>query len=148
MRELDSTIEGATGRYKEMRKFFHQRDFDIGGSWEYSKGFFDCKLDKDDEKNGEYVYLRIPAYAKEGQIDQKNAIIELGKPFVLVHRFESNNDLSATSNTVMGSLINQFQSPVEKDAPVDDIWTLRGEKKLRVIEKDFPFKQNNNQQIH
>lgn len=141
MRQIDSTIEGATGRFKDVKDFFLKRDFVIGSNWEYTGGYFDCKLDKQEEKNGEYVYLRIPAVAKEGQFDQKNATIEIGKPFVLVHRFESNNDLSATSNTVMGSLINQFQSPTEKDAPVDDIWTLRGEKKLREIEKEFPFKQ-------
>lgn len=140
MRPIDSTIEGATGRFKDIKDFFQKRDFVIGSGWEYTGGYFDYKLDKEEEKYGEYVYLRIPAITKEGQFDQKNAIIEIGKPFVLVHRFESNNDQSATSNTVMGSLINQFQSPTQKDAPVNDVWMIRGEKKVREIEQEFPFK--------
>lgn len=139
MREIQSSIEGKTGNFKDMKDFFLKRDFVIGSNWDYQAGYFDCKLDKQEEKYGEYVYLRVPAYAREGHFDQKSATIEIGRPLVLVHRFESNNDLSTTSNTVMGSMINQFQSPVEKDAPVEDVWMIRGEKKIREIEQEFPF---------
>lgn len=139
MREIQSSIEGKTASYKEMKNFFEKRNFVIGGNWDYDAGFFDFKLDSQEEKHGEYVYLRIPGYAREGQFGNNSAKIEIGKPFVLVHRFESNNDLSTTNMSVMNSMINQFQSPVQKDAPVEDVWMVRGERKVREIEQDFPF---------
>lgn len=139
MREIQSSIEGKTGSYKEMKNFFGKRGFVIGGNWDYESGFFDFKLDSQDEKHGEYVYLRVPAYAREGQFGNNGAKVEIGRPLVLVHRFESNNDLSTTNMNAMNGLINQFQAPTQKDAPVEDIWMVKGERKVREVEKEFPF---------
>ncbi len=132
VRLISSTIEGSTGKFTELQGELQGLGYTLGGNWDYEHGCFDKPMD-----SAHKVWLRIPFQVTDGNIDseysENNAIITLGQPFVLKHLYNEGNDPEA-SVRVVGAMFDQFQSPVDPDAEVEERWAERGEELVRMVE--------------
>lgn len=134
---IQSSLDGQRGTFNELFEFFNAHDFAIGGNWDIDGGFFDLKMGTDEDE-GKYYFLRIPGIPEQGNFGENDAIIRLGTPFLLVHHYQNDQDDTARYRTYT-AVMDQFASPVEKDAPASDEWVRRTEEWLRKIETEFPF---------
>ncbi len=125
-------IEGFQTTYQKAKDLLYPEGFTIGGGWNYDHGYFDHPLDWETEQGYRY-YLRIPVYAMKGEIEEPNAVVELGKPFVIKHEFRTKNDPAGDAG-VVSSLVNQFSEPVPTDnAEIDEQWIARARKLVERI---------------
>jgi len=115
-----------------MRQFLFERDFELGGNWDYEHGYFDKSLDEANK-----VWLRIPFEVTDGVIDDSSnnteARIKLGTPFVLKHLYNEGLDKEAQVRTY-GAMLDQFQQPVDSDAEVDGKWMNQAKSVLAELE--------------
>ena len=127
---LQSKLENSEQYYAQFRTALEPLGFHLGGNWDYEHGYFDKALDDENK-----VWLRLPFIAVNGDFDEqsRDIYIRLGKPFILNHLYQDNNDEASMSP--LGSLVNQFQEPVDVDAPVDEEWIDQGVRELRKAEK-------------
>lgn len=129
---LSSTIEGSAGKFTEFQGKLQELGYSLGGNWDYDRGCFDKAMDGEQK-----VWLRIPFTVTDGNIDgensENNAIITLGSPFVLKHLYREGNDPEA-SVRLAGALFDQFQSPSDPDAKVEEQWIRQGEELVRKLE--------------
>ncbi|TFB13784.1 hypothetical protein E3U55_15380 [Filobacillus milosensis] len=131
MKQLESGIDNQIFNYNDLENILKRLDFVIGGNWEYDHAFFDYQIEKDDEQ---YVFLRIPVNTEIGNLDEPDAQVKIGKPFVLAHRYESGIDHQSSIGNLSGSF-NQFQSPEEPDAEVDSEFVTEAEQVLQKVER-------------
>jgi hypothetical protein len=129
---LDSALAEREEAFDKVRTFLHGFEFVLGGNWDYEHGYFDRYLDE-----GHKVWLRIPFEVTHGALDgdseTTDAVIHIGSPFVLKHVYNEGLDKEAQVRTY-GALIDQFQEPVDKDAPVESDWVEKAKQLLRQIE--------------
>jgi hypothetical protein len=132
---IDSSLEGYQATYRELQALLYTEGFRLGGGYEYDHGYFDHALDWE-ENEGYHYYLRIPAYAMQDDLDEPDAIVRLGKPFILKHEFLKNsNDLTGDIG-VASALVNQFTKPIPSDQ--DDIaekWIVRAKSVVQKIQE-------------
>lgn len=135
MQPITSSLEGKQSTYGELLEQLSPEGFNLA-NWEYDGGYFDRKLD---EKG--MVFLRIPVAVREGELDNADARLEIGQPFVLKHVYQTGNDPDTgyMGSHVIQPLINQFQEPVDKDAPLDGNWVNRAEEIVRRLERTLLF---------
>ncbi|MFC0469578.1 YugN-like family protein [Halalkalibacter kiskunsagensis] len=117
---LQSEVEGKEFKLKELEDKLKPLGYDIGGGWEYDHGYFDYKIDED---HG-YTFLRLPFQAIDGELDKRGVTVQLGKPFLLNHKYQEGLDdnpdvFNGLFRMAYNSSINQFQEPVDKDAEVN-----------------------------
>ncbi|AEI45274.1 YugN-like family protein [Paenibacillus mucilaginosus] len=133
---LNSSLTSREEAYGQVRSYLQQHGFSLGGNWDYEHGSFDRSLDEVQK-----VWLRIPFQvthgALDGDTDATDAVIQIGQPFVLKHLYNEGLDPEAKGMT-FGALIDQFQEPVDKDAPVEPKWAAQAEELLRKVEASFP----------
>lgn len=133
---LTSSLEQREAPFTYWSDYLRQHEFTLGGNWEYDHGFFDRYLDE-----AHKAWLRIPFQVTGGAFDgdsaDSDAVVTLGKPFVLKHLYNEGLDIEA-SPKVYGSLLDQFQEPVDKDAEVDSRSLERAKQILRDIEHGIP----------
>ncbi len=113
MIELPSKVEGKQFDLFELEQKLKPIGYTIGGNWDYDHGAFDYKINGSED--GGYQFIRLPFQAVDGQLDDNNCTVKLGRPFLLSHVFEANLDDEASTGTFSGTF-NQFQEPVDKDA--------------------------------
>lgn len=126
MLRLETNIEGKLAHFGYLRDHIEAHGFTIGGDWEYDRGYFDYVMWRDSD---ETIYLRAPFVVTEGELDMYDTHIRFLKPFVIKHvvhvglDYEESSLLDATG-------FSQFQSPVDKDAPIENKnkWVEAGEK--------------------
>ncbi|MDQ0340961.1 hypothetical protein J2S00_003801 [Caldalkalibacillus uzonensis] len=106
-----SILENKAAQYEEVQEFLEQFGFVVGGGWEVDHGYFDKKLDAEPG----YLYLRIPAFVERGSFGDPNAILRLGRPFLLRHKYQLAND-DRVDVSVVNASINQFAEPQDPDA--------------------------------
>ncbi|ALC89514.1 hypothetical protein AM500_06735 [Bacillus sp. FJAT-18017] len=111
---IKSSVEGKDFSLRELEDALRPLGYSIGGNWDYDHGYFDYKIDDE----GTYHFFRVPFQAVDGQIDGGNPRVRIGTPFLLAHQYEDGVDDEGNIGTFSGS-VNQFQSPEEKDAPID-----------------------------
>ncbi|WP_028551158.1 YugN-like family protein [Paenibacillus sp. UNC451MF] len=132
---LDSALVNREEAYDQIRDYLHDHQFTLGGNWDYDHGYFDRAIDNENK-----VWLRIPFGVTHGALDgdtnSTDAIIRIGSPFVLKHLYNEGLDKEAQVNTY-GALVDQFQEPVDKDAPVDDEWVSKAKSILREVEANW-----------
>ncbi|MFW5435542.1 YugN family protein [Paenibacillus apiarius] len=117
MQLLQGKMTGRKYDTNELVRALGPLGFSIGGNWNYDGGSFDCALN--DEQT---VWLRLPFRAVNGAFDADSAeavLVQLDRPYVLKHQYQIGNDPAADSQ-LFGSLINQFQSPADKDASLGE----------------------------
>ncbi|GAB2543923.1 YugN family protein [Gracilibacillus alcaliphilus] len=130
MYALNSTLTNQTYNYQAIKDFLEEQGFVLAGNWDYQQGYFDCKLANQDG----YHFLRIPFETVNGEVEQPEAVVQLGSPFVLTHRYQDDVDQTADSGVLQASF-NQFQTPVEKDGDIPKVYIEQAEQKLRLVEK-------------
>ncbi|SFL14465.1 YugN-like family protein [Paenibacillus sp. 1_12] len=130
---IKSVLTNYEEPFNEVSQQLHQLEFTLGGNWSYDHGYFDRYLDE-----AHQVWLRIPFEVTHGTLDgdtpATDAIICIGTPFVLKHVYNDGLDNEAQLN-VTGALINQFQEPIDKDAPVEDKWVAVAKDMLDHVER-------------
>ncbi|GAE30344.1 hypothetical protein JCM9152_1749 [Halalkalibacter hemicellulosilyticusJCM 9152] len=120
MLAIESPVEGTQIKLKALEDKLKPLGYSIGGGWEYDHGYFDYKIDDE----GGYTFLRIPITAIDGELDQRGVSVELGKPYLLNHRYQQDLDdnpdvFNGLVTINLNSAINQFTEPVEKDGDID-----------------------------
>jgi hypothetical protein len=135
MKPLESKLERVQESFDKVRAELSRHDFTLGGNWDYDHGYFDRNLDE-----AQKVWLRIPFEVITGRIEgdteATDAVVQIGTPFVLKHRYNERLDPEAPVETV-GGLVNQFQSPVEPDAELEDRWIQQASALLKEIERNW-----------
>ncbi|MFC5449505.1 YugN family protein [Paenibacillus aestuarii] len=133
MKTLSSSITQVKESFDSVRDHLHEFEFSLGGNWEYDHGYFDRALD-----DANKVWLRIPFQVVTGRIEgdteATDAIVQLGAPFVLKHLYNEGLSTGAEAETY-GALVDQFQSPVDPDAQVDDKWVNQASEVLKQVEQ-------------
>lgn len=86
------------------------------------------------------VWLRIPFRVTKGSLDGEcggcHATIKLGRPFVFRHIYNKGTDKHAAPH-LLGALFDQFQSPIDPDATVDDMWVEQARNVLNEVETGY-----------
>ncbi|WP_308638595.1 YugN family protein [Paenibacillus silvisoli] len=130
---LESKLESSEKEFTEVKSMLEEHEFALGGNWDYAHGYFDRFLD-DEHK----VWLRMPFDVINGNIDSDtqdlDAKIRMGQPFVLKHIYNEGLDKEAHPRT-FGSLVDQFQEPLDKDAEVDGKWVSKAKQVLGEVEE-------------
>lgn len=130
---LDSKLEASEKEFTEVKSMLEEHQFALGGDWDYDHGYFDRYLDE-----GHKVWLRMPFDVINGAIDGEtqdlDAKIKLGRPFVLNHVYNEGLDEEAQVNT-LGGLMNQFQAPIDPDGKVDPKWVTKAKEVLVQVEE-------------
>lgn len=129
MIELPSKVEGMQFDLYKLEQKLKPIGYSIGGNWDYDSGAFDYKID--DEAG--YQFLRLPFSAIDGQLDARNCMVELGRPFLLAHKYQIGLDDHANAGTLSGTL-NQFSNPVDEDASIPDQYTDLGKSLVEELE--------------
>ncbi|MBJ6362203.1 YugN family protein [Paenibacillus sp. GCM10012307] len=133
---LSSKLESREQEFVDVMKLLEEHQFSLGGNWDYQHGSFDRYLDE-----AHKVWLRIPFSVIHGHLDDQaevnDATIRIGQPYVLKHVYNEGLDPEAQVQT-LGGLINQFQSPVDSDAPIEQHWLDEAQTKLEQVERLFP----------
>ncbi|GEN46992.1 YugN family protein [Alkalibacillus haloalkaliphilus] len=128
---LNSGIENQAYSFEDIENILSRFDFMVGGNWEYDHAYFDHKLEQTDEA---YAFIRIPVTTEIGTIGEKNAHVRVGKPFVLVHKYEAGIDHQGDSGNIQATF-NQFQAPEDPDAEVDDQYVKQAEEVMLKVER-------------
>ncbi|QAY65009.1 YugN family protein [Paenibacillus protaetiae] len=129
---ISSSIESTKHEFTAVNKLLNQLQFALGGGWDYEGGSFDRYLD-DEHK----VWLRIPFKTRSGNIDieaDNGAVIEFDRPFVLKHLYNEGTDPEG-SVRLLGALFDQFQTPVDPDARVEQQWLDKAKELLAEVER-------------
>ncbi|MDP4163896.1 MAG: YugN-like family protein [Bacillota bacterium] len=129
MIELPSKVEGKQFDLYKLEQLLKPIGYDIGGNWDYDKGYFDFKMD--DEVG--YEFVRLPFTSVDGQLDADNCTVELGRPFILAHKYQRGLDDHANVGSISGSF-NQFSEPVDKDASISDEFLETGKDVIKELE--------------
>ncbi|MFY0546170.1 YugN family protein [Brevibacillus sp. H7] len=133
MQPIHSSLTGKQGTYEYYREALAPDGFTLA-NWDYQNGYLDRQLD-----DKAMVFLRLPIEVRQGELDRPDSLIEFGTPFVLKHVYqtgvEENIGYSATPATA--PLMNQFQEPINKDAPIESVWIEKAEAIVRELEQRF-----------
>lgn len=117
MKPLKSRLENEWIALNEAEEMLKSLGFTYGGGWEYDHGYFDYKLD--DEVG--YTFLRLPFHVVDGELEQKNTVVQFDQPFLLAHKYQVGLDDNAGAGNLSGSF-NQFSEPQDPDASIDHKW--------------------------
>ncbi|MDR6227314.1 YugN family protein [Desmospora profundinema] len=132
---LSSPLEGVTGSFVTIDRLFNGEGFVLGGGYEYDHGYYDKALDWEENKEHR-AYLRIPVTAVEGSIGTRTATLQVGKPFVLKHQYQTGVDHDANIG-FLSATVNQFAEPADPDDAVEQKWLRRAQAELNQLEHRF-----------
>ncbi len=132
---LQSAIENFKGDFIQLDRLFNEKGFVLGGGYEYDHGYYDKALDWEENKEHR-AYLRVPVTAIDGSIGTRTATLQIGKPFILKHVYQTqeNNPVNAG---LISSTFNQFAEPEDPDARLESKWIQRGQSELEQLEHHF-----------
>ncbi|UII55344.1 YugN-like family protein [Cytobacillus spongiae] len=111
MIEIPSKIEGMQFDLYKLEQALKPLGYTVGGNWDYDHGSFDYNIDSEVG----YQFLRVPFQAIDGQLDSNGCTVEIGRPFLLSHKYQRGLDDNAFTGNLSASF-NQFSEPVDKDA--------------------------------
>jgi hypothetical protein len=106
---IPSKIEGTEFQLYKLEHELKALGYSIGGNWDYDHGYFDYKID---DQAG-YQFLRVPFQAKDGQLDSQGTTVELGRPFLLSHKYQLGIDDYVWNRSAS---LDQFSEPEDPDA--------------------------------
>lgn len=113
MLKFESSAEGKRLSMLKLKQALEPLGFTVGGNWDYDHGYMDLKVG-DTEGN---QYLRLPILAVDGQLEDESCIVEIGKPFLLSHVYDGEEDIDEEGNVGnVSASFNQFKEPKNKDA--------------------------------
>ncbi|MCZ2259917.1 YugN family protein [Sporosarcina sp. G11-34] len=125
MLELETGLEGQTSSFGIVRDCIQGLGYNLGGNWDYYKGYFDHILCRE---AGETIYVRIPFLVTDGELDQYEASILFEKPYIIKHVVHVGLDHDGNS-LVDATGFSQFQAPIDKDGKITNKnrWIHAGE---------------------
>jgi hypothetical protein len=129
MIEIPSRLEGKNFQLYKLEEQLKPLGYMIGGNWDYDHGYFDYKIDDEDG----YQFLRIPFKAVDGQLDSHGTTVEIGRPFLLSHQYQSGLDDHADVGN-LGAAFNQFSEPQDPDAAFPEKYISVGKVLVQELE--------------
>ncbi|AQX53384.1 YugN-like family protein [Priestia flexa] len=130
MIELASKLEGELFKLYVLEQTLKPLGYVIGGNWDYDHGFFDYKIN--DEVG--YQFLRIPFQAMDGQLDSQGTTVQIGKPYLLSHKYQIGLDDNVHVGNVNASF-NQFAEPQDPDAQFPEEYLSLGKELVKEAEE-------------
>lgn len=132
MIKLQTSIEGKRAYFGDMRHIFQLHGYTFCSNFDYHKGKFDALLWR---QEGESIYLRVPFYVLEGELDHSRALIQFSTPYVIKHVVNIGLDRDENSFVSVTTGLNQFQQPLDKDGYIYDKsrWTKAGEEAIEEV---------------
>jgi hypothetical protein len=130
MIEIPSKLEGRQFDLYTLEQKLKPIGYSIGGGWDYDGGSLDYKIKEDEE---EYLFLRLPFFTRDGQLDDPHCTVSLGRPFLLSHVFQGQLDDNANIGNFSAS-INQFSEPEDPDATFPEIYIDNGKRLVAELE--------------
>lgn len=129
MIEIPSKLEGQSFKLYFLEKEMKPLGYSIGGNWDYDHGSFDYIID--DEVG--YQFLRVPFKAVDGQLDSQNTSVQIGRPFLLAHKYQIGLDDNVHIGNFTASF-DQFQEPQDKDATFPEEYIELGKSLVKELE--------------
>lgn len=125
MLKLQTNLEGQKAYFGVVRDCIRDLGYNLGGNWDYDKGFFDHVLCREE---GETIYIRIPFIVTDGELDKYDTSIEFGTSFVIKHVVHVGLDREGSS-LLDATGFSQFQTPVDTDGNITNKnrWIHAGE---------------------
>lgn len=132
MIKLQTSMEGKRAYFGAVKNIFHSNGCSFCSNFDYHQGKFDALLYRE---GGESIYLRIPIYVVDGELDYSNALIEFGTPFVIKHVVNIGLDYDDHSLITGTTGLAQFQEPLDTDGQIRDKsrWAQAGEDTVDMI---------------
>ena len=123
---IESGLTDVVAHFGQVEPVFAEQGFELA-NMNSDHAYFDFTLSNTTDDS---VYLRIPFFLQEGRIEDPDATIRFGQPFVIrhVHQTGVSEDAQMTN-----PLTNQFQEPVSKDADVSQTWVEKGKETLKRV---------------
>ncbi|TMW71854.1 YugN-like family protein [Alteribacter natronophilus] len=128
MIDIESPLEGHKIAMDDLEDKIKPLGYVVGGGWEYDHGYFDYMMDDKES----YLCLRLPFTAYDGELDRKDAEVQLGRPFLLSHKYQRGLDDGVQDPN---PLTNQFSEPVDKDAHFPEEWIRTGKEYVKELEQ-------------
>ena len=132
MFQIQSDIEGKRAYFGAARDIFKSYGCSFCSNFEYDQGKFDALLWRE---GGESIFLRIPIYVLDGELDHSKALIEFGTPFVIKHVVNIGLDHDENSFLTATTGLDQFQTPLDKDGYIYDKsrWAKAGREAIEQV---------------
>ncbi|WP_078544299.1 YugN-like family protein [Litchfieldia alkalitelluris] len=128
---VPSRVEGYSSQLYYIENALKPLGYTIGGNWDYDHGYFDYKID--DEVG--YQFLRVPFEAIDGQLDSHGVIVQIGRPFLLSHKYQVGLDDHVESDMDgLSALVDQFQEPQDPDASFPEKYVDLGKALVQELE--------------
>ena len=139
MLKLQTGLEGKTASFGVVSDCIRELGYHIGGNWDYDRGCFDHILC---QEGGETIYIRIPFIVTEGELDDYEASIKFGTPYIIKHVVHVGIDRDGDS-LLDATGFSQFQQPIDKDGKIIDKnrWVHAGEVAVKDL-MDCMYAQN------
>lgn len=125
MLKLQTKLEGQITTFGVVNDCVRDLGYHLGGNWDYERGCFDHILC---QEGGESIYIRIPFIVMAGELDNYEATIRFGTPYIIKHVVNIGLD-SEGSSLLDATGFSQFQKPLDKDGKIIDKnrWIHAGE---------------------
>ena len=125
MLKLQTGLEGQNASFGVVSDCIRDLGYHMGGNWDYDNGCFDHTLCREE---GVTIYIRIPFFVTHGQLDDFNATIKFGTPYVIKHVVHVGLDRDGSS-LLDATGFSQFQSPIDTDGNIinKNRWIHAGE---------------------
>lgn len=122
---LQTRLEGQVASFGVVSNCIQELGYHLGGNWDYHKGCFDHVLCRE---GGETIYIRIPFLVTEGELDDHDASIQFGTPYIIKHVVHVGLDRDESS-LLDATGFSQFQQPIDTDGKIIDKnrWIHAGE---------------------
>ncbi|MDN4606686.1 YugN family protein [Sporosarcina highlanderae] len=129
MLKLQTELEGKTASFGIVSDCIRGLGYNMGGNWDYDKGCFDHILC---QEGGETIYIRIPFFVTDGELDDYGASIKFGTPYIIKHVVHVGLDRDGDS-LLDATGFSQFQQPIDKDGKIinKNRWIHAGEVAVR-----------------
>ncbi|WP_252504859.1 YugN family protein [Sporosarcina sp. Marseille-Q4943] len=139
MLKLQTELEGQTASFGVVSDCIRELGYHIGGNWDYDRGCFDHILC---QEGGETIYIRIPFFVTQGELDDYEASIKFGTPYIIKHVVHVGLDRDGDS-LLDATGFSQFQQPIDKDGKIinKNRWIHAGEVAVKDL-LDCMYAQN------
>lgn len=112
----NTNLEGKTVKFALLEHIAKSLGLLRSEQWDYERATYDYKFEN--MVTGDVYYLRVPAIAIEGMVEQSHAVMKLGKPYIGKHYYphgleydeEFPEDIIKTCN----EKLNQFAEKLEQ----------------------------------
>ncbi|TQR18495.1 YugN family protein [Psychrobacillus soli] len=125
MLKLQTELEGQIASFGIMNDCIRDLGYNLGGNWDYDRGCFDHILC---QEGGETIYIRLPFFVMDGELDHYEATIKFGTPYIIKHVVHVG--LDRDENSLLDATgFSQFQQPIDTDGKIIDKnrWIHAGE---------------------